>query len=286
MSYIINVNNDFHTWYSLLKLIRESNDCAFQVLADFSTPEISNKYLAILLHIRDEAVKRNIQISWGDSENDKLRSVFNSINQVDDRHWSNFSENCLFISPVVGTAKQVQNGVKLKEFLLARNPALEYRDISGIDIQFKELYQNIAQHAKTDKGYLFVWLEGINLDQLHMLMSDTGRGLAGVIKDYFKESMTFETDGHAIEYATRLGVSSKTDIKNGGLGLFHVRNFVTNCKGELDIYSHHGVFRTSPSQVQIAQSSFYCQGTFVYLCISLLELDPKTKVSYKDELDF
>jgi hypothetical protein len=100
----------------------------------------------------------------------------------------------------------------------------------------KEVFNNIQDHSTLTTGFVHAQYYP-NIDQLHITLSDFGRGIPSTIVQKFGAM----DDGQAILCASTLGVTAKNNPNNQGVGLDYLIENVTGNGGQVSIYSFSGV---------------------------------------------
>lgn len=104
----------------------------------------------------------------------------------------------------------------------------------------EEVYQNARIHGHSQSivtcGQYFPKLYKVKL---------TIVDLGVTISENVKKIMTFENDSLAIDWATKLGNTSKEDNESGGLGLYNLQSFIKKNQGKMHIISNYGYWGLS-----------------------------------------
>jgi hypothetical protein len=172
----------------------------------------------------------------------------------------------VFISPILSEERLMQDKERVKRFY-SKYAKAPY-DYSSLENIFAELYMNVCQHS-TSQGYIFISIPDQN-GLCSMIFSDIGVGIVANIKSFFG-SESFNTDADAIEYATQLGVTTKSTTQNQGKGLDNLLSQSKGLGASVNIYSGEGLVNQA-KVLKKQKSGFSLKGTLVELEFNLYQL--------------
>lgn len=148
---------------------------------------------------------------------------------------------------------------KVAEYL--RNRYFKNKDLSGLKVVLDELYANISDHSKSN-GIAYSYIKYDEKEEkINIAFCDFGVGIRGSL-----ESNNIKIDRNVIEYATRKGVSAKSNSHNKGFGLDTVVTSIFNTGNPIKIVSGNELF-LSYGDYQNFRTwilEFYFPGTLIY----------------------
>ncbi len=107
----------------------------------------------------------------------------------------------------------------------------------SLKVSLSETMQNVVTHSESDGYYICAW-SNKRKKQLQLCISDLGIGILSSLQS--SEEYSFLSNHHrAIRLATEEGVTSRPS-RNAGLGLNHIKNFISINKGKMCIISGNG----------------------------------------------
>ena len=171
----------------------------------------------------------------------------------------------------------------IKTQLLAKPDFPLHSELLGkrISENIFELYENARFHGLC--SYIHVcgqFYPQKNLKPLHFTIVDKGV----TIKDNVSKHLKKDISGiDAIEWAMKLGNTTKTGSNPGGLGLSVIFEFIEKNKGKIDIISADGYYEFSNDYIIKKSLSFPFDGTMVNLRFNL---NDKSYYKLVDEDDF
>jgi anti-sigma regulatory factor (Ser/Thr protein kinase) len=114
----------------------------------------------------------------------------------------------------------------------------------------KEVFNNIMDHSREDSGWVHAqWYP--NKERVHIAISDFGRGIPAAIAERFH----CDDDGHAIELATRDGITTRSVAGNRGAGLAILTDYVVASNGgSVSIHSSRGRVSFLPGKEGVSMS--------------------------------
>ncbi len=121
-----------------------------------------------------------------------------------------------------------------------------------------EIFVNAQMHSDTE----FIYTCGQYYPKYHTIaftITDTGKGFKNNIDERFKSNLSAEK---AIQWATNLGYSTKTNV-SGGLGLAILKEFIKLNKGKFQIVSDRGFYQFDKAGEQIKLFSDPFPGSIV-----------------------
>jgi len=167
-------------------------------------------------------------------------------------------------------------------------------DITPIINIFYEAFMNICQHSGSEySGFILV---KICEERISFYISDTGKGIAKNIKDYYTE-LKFENDADAFDYAVQDGITTHTTTQNQGKGLANINSQLSAVGGEWLIYTNTAIierkyekcekYDSDTKQFKVTKSQTqYQTGTFFRIIIEKSHLQPADKNEYDENIDF
>ncbi len=207
--------------------------------------------------------------------------------------------NDFFNLPEKSTSKnQIMDGrIQLKKlngidptFLETLSEILDYHlKISqglqwSLKMSMSEATQNVVQHSGGTVYYVCSWLYPKE-HQLRVCIADMGRGILESLKTSAKY-MHLKDHHKAIKMATEKGITSKS--KPAGLGLHHIKGFLSVNKGQMCIISGMGKVFWDFGRGEIVKNQsmkHYFSGTILKLVINTGK-DFRYRLASEEELIF
>lgn len=138
----------------------------------------------------------------------------------------------------------------------------ESNEIEAINSAIYEISLNIQEHS----GSNYIYMCGQfypQKEELSFTILDEGIGIPFNLKEHI-ESLSSKSDGELIEWATKRGNSTKSNIASG-LGLFDIKSNLTD-NGEMTIVSNNGFwYLDADGSTQISNISNPLSGTLIHL---------------------
>ncbi len=207
---------------------------------------------------------------------------FNRIGQI--LHCSIYDNNCkdIYITPVKNEEEVEMLKMYLNRFFSSCLP-LPNLDMRPLEILFFELFMNICQHSFDNNGFVFIPYQ--ESGEIRLICSDFGVGIAQKIKDFYKDK-DFQSDAHAIKYATQDLVSTQTTTHNKGRGLNTLLSNVENYDAVLEIVCNKGKFVLKEGNIYLEELPYFHQGTLVSIIFDVNKFNHKELANYENEIDF
>lgn len=141
------------------------------------------------------------------------------------------------------------------------------KDFSGFQTALNELYYNVFDHAEA-KGNAFSYISTDNDGFVSIGVCDFGKGIARTLREAHPE---YSTDGMALKYAMKPGITARSKQHNAGLGLY---NIVSMLQGEdcLRIISNKSLALYTENSKKIFTLGNEFRGTLIYLRMSINSL--------------
>ena len=263
-TYTLLAKIDLHYFSNLLLEIETAQTP--QITLDWSgCISIDKESYCSILHLRDIMATKNATLSHLGETN----AIYQTVKHIFEYDLDNSSDTFsgVFISPIESEALISQHQGLMENFY---SKYTNQYDITSLKNIFQELYMNVCQHSEVSKGYIFM----ANPDadgNCEMIFSDKGIGIVDKIRNFF-ESENFTTDANVIEYATKQGITTKSQTQNQGRGLNNLVTQIQSLKATLRIYANEGIFQKIIQNVTLHNNSLLYKGTLLYLSFNICNL--------------
>lgn len=165
---------------------------------------------------------------------------------------------------------------KVAEYL--RNKYFKNKDLSGLKVVLDELYANISDHSKSN-GIAYSYIKyDEEKETVNIAFCDFGIGIKASL-----ESNNNLLSENVIEYATRKGVSAKSNTHNRGFGLDTVVTSICNTGNLIKIMSGNELF-VSFGDYQNFRTwflDFEFPGTLIYFSLPVATFDDIEYVEFE-----
>lgn len=163
-------------------------------------------------------------------------------------------------------------------------------DISMLGTTLDELYANVADHSKSN-GVAYSYIEYNELEQtISVAFCDFGIGIPNSLKN---ANLHPFLNNNYIEYATKKGVTAKSNEHNAGFGLDTLKDCMQGSDNNLIIISNNEMYIYSSSQNVIIERTtdlnFNFQGTLISYTINISQFESEEIIGYGslvDDLDW
>jgi hypothetical protein len=244
------------------------------VVLDWKLSErIDPNTYCMILHLKELWDTKKLHITHKNTSSNPIYDVVYGILAYEITARETSSSLGVFISPILSEERLTQDKEMMKRFYGNAAKGKKY-DYSPLDNIFSELYMNVCQHSQVASGYIFI--AAPNNNKCQMFFSDVGVGIAESIKVYFTNE-AFDSDADAIEYATRLNITTKSTIQNQGKGLDNLLSASKGLSASLEIYAGHGLLRQK-NVLSKELLDFFHKGTLIAISFYLDNLQPEEDV--------
>lgn len=282
---------DLNYFAQLLKTIKEEQVSYDNIEMDWSVCEtIDSKVYCILLHFQD--IPNVTHINLVASTNRELNTAKSLLNtRLGNATNCQIIESGIFLSPIYSQEWILQHKEDMKSFY--KGFAYEFeRDYGVIESIFSELYMNVCQHSSISKGYIFI-AKPNEVGTCNIIFSDIGVGIVSKILSFYQrqdienhcntEGRPY-SDAAVIEYATREGITTRSETQNQGRGLSNLKSQMQSLQGDLEIRSRFGLYKQNNSGISLEQTTCEHSGTYICLTFNFSALPPKEDIDYEGEI--
>ncbi len=142
-----------------------------------------------------------------------------------------------------------------------------------------EIYSNAFEHSTSPIGVFTCGQRYPSLKELSLTVVDFGIGIPPNVRRFLNQPG--KPAAEALEWAFKLGNTTRANKVSGGTGLNTLKRFVKQKNGKIEIYSHDGYALISAEQeVYDSAPTFFC-GTLINIAV---KCDPPGYNSVKSEL--
>lgn len=154
-------------------------------------------------------------------------------------------------------------------------------DISMLGTTLDELYANVADHSKSN-GVAYSYIQYNELEQtISVAFCDFGIGIPNSLKNANLHPLS---NKNYIEYATKKGVTAKSNEHNAGFGLDTLKDCMQGSDNNLIIISNNEMYVYSYSQDVIIERTvdlnFNFQGTLISYTINISQFESEEIIGY------
>lgn len=233
-------------WLNLDKFLDDKDNFEFQDFlgANYSNvnsifPNYENKGTVVIYRIDSEE-------GFEEGNTKKVGDVFSY------KEWSKDVAN------VLNTVDKFSEDIKLTPI-----------QIRGIKYILGEVIANTFQHAFKDEGSSSI---GIYIDKktmtAYLTISDRGLSIPGSFRKRYPKFKN-KSDSFIIEYALGEGNTSKDESKQGGMGLFRVKNIIAGSDSMFAIRSLYGIVVYNDNEIEKSKNYYSNIGTAFFAKINL-----------------
>lgn len=200
------------------------------------------------------------------------------------------------VSHVEAESKTILNLWKIvpEEAYLYSNQNLKYLkqeyfkglDISMLSTTLAELYANVADHSKSN-GIAYSYIQYNELEQaISVGFCDFGVGIPNSLKN---ANLHPTSNDNYIEYATKRGITAKSNEHNAGFGLDTLKDCMQGSDNNLIIISNNEMYIYSCSRGIIIERTtdlnFNFQGTLISYTINVSQFESEEIIGYGSLID-
>lgn len=165
---------------------------------------------------------------------------------------------------------------KVAEYL--RNKYFKNKDLSGLKVVLDELYANISDHSKSN-GIAYSYIKYDEAEEkVNIAFCDFGVGIKASLA-----SNNINVSENVIEYATRKGVSAKTNTHNRGFGLDTVVTSIFDTGNPIRIVSGNELFISygDYQNFRTWHLNFEFPGTLIYFDLPIKSFEDLEYVEFE-----
>lgn len=128
-----------------------------------------------------------------------------------------------------------------------------------------EVYSNAFEHSASQIGIFTCGQRYPNLGKLHLTVIDFGVGIPPNVRQFLNQPQKLAAD--ALEWAFKLGNTTRANKISGGTGLNTLKQFVKQKSGKIEVYSHDGYALITSDQEIYQRSPTFFQGTLINITV-------------------